>query len=368
MGQEIYRDFAYRQDRVRSALWVYASIAIQSGELQRPWDKIHEHWPHTSAPEISSCFHLNPKAFEEGLHSKILPVEEALSRWDDYKTVLSTIVNHRTSAVLPKMNLLDDIVLQNDSTEDMDDFRQALDLIYTGSFLTGDEMSANTPAILAFRSLALSDWQHCLIDLRDGQMGSESLVSSFCEIVSERHNDIQSYLSTVTVEAYGLPSLSQRSASHGMKDDDMNMDYASSASSSICVGRRWHELQRLLGKEVILLDNSCSKYGNFLECPINLPEIVETGSERCFSALKEIIPSRLNWLAKTCKKLSGALEIIIHLQEKQEDDCRESLEKRITAIILGAFGERSLVESVTSMNIDLRLDWCDSFQTVSSES
>ncbi|RSL89727.1 hypothetical protein CEP51_001056 [Fusarium floridanum] len=106
--------------------------------------------------------------------------------------------------------------------------------------------------------------------------------------------------------------------------------------------RRWNELQDMVGLEVILIHDTLRDPGCDLRT-FYIPSIVENGSDRQFTRLKEIIPTRLQWLAEACVELRGLVDMLTAALTTEQEDATV-IQDQIQTMITAAFGSRSSVE------------------------
>lgn len=107
-------------------------------------------------------------------------------------------------------------------------------------------------------------------------------------------------------------------------------------------GRRWSEIQDLLGiEEVVLLG------GRFEIFPqqepttkLDIPKIISDGNEDDFERLKRLLSTRLWWLSHYCSRLRGVLRMIIMAVALRKTDSEKAvgLGKQIAKRVTNAFG------------------------------
>jgi hypothetical protein len=84
-------------------------------------------------------------------------------------------------------------------------------------------------------------------------------------------------------------------------------------------GKGWAELRDLVGaEEVVLLGNPLLEKHKFL-LQLDIPRVIEEGTEDEFLCLKSVLPSRCAWLIQTCHNLKGLLELLMLLTEANSD-------------------------------------------------
>ncbi|RSL39456.1 hypothetical protein CEP54_016321 [Fusarium duplospermum] len=351
----LYRDSFDRRARVHSALWAYCSIAIRGlPAWTNIWETIRQRWPLIQGEAMTEKFHDSLTAFNAGLRDNRRTAYDSASRLNDYKSLLSTMYldsedetdfeeevddeaeGERTSPYkgdpefykLLLTNVLDDLIERHDQEA-------------TGGVLTTQTSSQKQLASTrVFAALAIIDWRRRPVPFM-ALMGPLKihldLLESFLQQVFERLACMWAYDDFVQLCPAGLPP------EHFIRGDQANQasnqplqDLNDDLRNFIRSGRRWNELKDMVGLEVVLMHDPLRHSRIDLQT-FYIPSIVENGSERQFTRLKELIPTRLPWLAETCVKLRGLVPMLTAASITEHENAA-AIQDEIQTMVTTAFG------------------------------
>ncbi|KAJ3459686.1 hypothetical protein MRS44_015759 [Fusarium solani] len=351
----LYRDVFDRQSRVHSALWVYCSVAIRGlPAWSSIWDTIGQRWPLLQGETMAQLFQNDLAAFNASLADNYRSAYNSLRHFEDYGSLLSTMnpILHEEfdDETENEVFLHDGRLLQLyrlGCTNKLDQWIGVYDQQTTGGVLTAQTASQKRVASTrAFAALAIIDWRrrpiHAWNPKRPIEAGSDFL-ESFIRKVLERLVSIDLYDECTELCPAGTPLEEFFTSKTAKKGTSTAMQmYNDRVQCLIRRGRRWRELKDMVGLGVVLIHDPLRHFRSDLQT-FYIPSIVEDGTERQFTRLKEIIPTRLQWLAEVCIKLRGLVPMLVAASTAERENATV-IRDQMQAMIITAFGSRSSVE------------------------
>ncbi|RSM01369.1 hypothetical protein CEP52_008582 [Fusarium oligoseptatum] len=351
----LYREVFDRRSRVQSALWVYCSIAVRGlPAWTNIWETVQMGWPFIQVETMAQQFHKSATAFNNGLSDTWESIIDCRVRFHDYYRLLSTLcpgsekgVDYKTEGKLDLAECTNPEFSKYLKANRLDDWLNEYDQLSTGGLLSAQTtMQKRRASTRAFARLAMMDWRRKPVlpwDRTKSIAGDWDLLQSFAERVFRRLANMQVYTKyaqqcpagTTPEEFLWSLMASQGSTPTPQTSGDCMKNLIRSA-------RRWNELQDMVGLEVILIHDTLRDPGCDLRT-FYIPSIVENGSDRQFTRLKEIIPTRLQWLAEACVELRGLVDMLTAALTTEQEDATV-IQDQIQTMITAAFGSRSSVE------------------------
>ncbi|RMJ13455.1 hypothetical protein CDV36_006905 [Fusarium kuroshium] len=347
----LYREVFDRRSRVQSALWVYCSIAVRGlPAWTNIWETVQLGWPFIQVETMAQQFHKSATAFNNNLSDTWESIIDSRVRFHDYyrlQFLLQKGVDYKTEGKLDFTECTSPEFRKCLELNTLDDWLNEYDQRSTGGLLSAQTtMQKRRASTRAFATLAMIDWRRKPVlpwDCTKSIAGEWDLLQSFAERVFRRLANMQVY----TKYAQQCPA--------GTTPEEFLLSFVASQGSTptpqtsgdrmknlIRSARRWNELQDIVGLEVILIHDTVRDPRCDLQT-FYIPSIVENGSDRQFTHLKEIIPTRLQWLAEACVELRGLVHML-KTASTTEGENATVIQDQIQTMITAAFGSRSSVE------------------------
>lgn len=343
-----YQTLLDRQNRVRMALWVYASITID--KLQ-PWTdfwnslplRLHEY----STKNLPSLFHESLKKFEEGLHD--LKTASIMDMQDFLRLLSFSFVKQaqgqesylepreQQEEFLDKIREVFQTSMENPGTYivEIAEWQRKFTEDTWSPMNEGDhrEVSSRVFSALIFTASTGVHIQQTYHFLRMfyKHLGQKQAYEKVKNMISEKGRTEEEFWST-----HPSPSSSSFLIAHldsSCLEEDLFARYIYLHHRS---GRRWTELVALLG-EAILLAGQDHRLSQSPLLELNIPLIVGLGSDEEFHRLTEILSVECTWLRDVCTKLNRIVETI-QLQVDQNNI--NSLGGYMKKIAMETFGEQ----------------------------
>ncbi|KAL2672729.1 hypothetical protein Neosp_013443 [[Neocosmospora] mangrovei] len=309
---------------------------------------------------MAQQFQNNLEAFKASLTDNRRFAWDSLRRFDDYRRLVSGM--HPDFKDESKDETEDEIFMPNKTlsafyrlvcTNELDHWIGVHDQEITGGVLTAQTASQKRLASTrAFAALAIIDWRRRPVVTWDPMApieGDMDLLESFARKVCQRLASMHYYDECTGPLSVG-PPVEAFVASQTVKEGSITamQTLGDRVQCLIRRGRRWRELVNMVGLGVILIHDPLRHFRSDLQT-FYIPSIVENGSDRQFTRLKEIIPTRLQWLTETCAKLGGLVPMLTAastMEQKNATAIQDGIQKTVTA----AFGNRSSVEEALLNN------------------
>lgn len=351
----LYRDVFDRRSRVHSALWVYCSVAIRGLPAWSSfWDTIRQRWPFLLGETVAQLFQNDLIAFNASLADNYRSAYDSLRHFEDYSSLLSTmnptLQEEFDDEPENEVFWYDDrlfCLYRLGCSNKQDQWIGGYDQQTTGGVLTAQTASQKRVASThAFAALAIIDWRrrpiHSWDPKRPIEAGSDFL-ESFIRKVLERLMSINLYDECTELCPAGTPLEEFFTSETAKKGTSTAMQtYDDRVQCLLLRGRRWRELKDMVGLGVVLIHDPLRHFRSDLQT-FYIPSIVEDGTERQFTRLKEIIPTRLQWLAEACIKLRGLVPMLVAASTTGRENATV-IRDQMQTMIITAFGSRSSVE------------------------
>ncbi|KAM6511824.1 hypothetical protein FALCPG4_016816 [Fusarium falciforme] len=361
----LYRDVFDRRARVQSALWVYCSLAIQAlPAWSNIWETIQQRWPLIQGEAMAQQFHDSLTAFNASMRENRRFSIDSFRRFKDCCNLPSAMLPDCKEEVEDTTDSEDEVEgeAEHEQTLPNDRDPEFYKLLVTNGLnnlidthdqqATGGVLSAQTntqkrgDSTRAFAALAIIDWKRKPL-LSRAQMGPLEgyldLLESFVQEVFERLASMRAHAEQAQLYPVGTP-LEDFITSDTVNEGSIQAipNFNQLFQRFIRSGRRWNELKDMVGLEVVLMHDPLRHLRRDLKT-FDIPSIVKNGNERKFTQLKELIPTKLSWLAETCVKLRGLVPMLAAASTTEQENAI-GIQDAIQTMVNAAFGTHSSVE------------------------
>ncbi|KAH7066368.1 hypothetical protein BKA63DRAFT_524243 [Paraphoma chrysanthemicola] len=380
-------DHSDRVNRIRIALWIYASVAI--GKLSAWtdfWGTALKTHPIMTKQVILEGFANSEREFHVGFEkatksflSSAMQLQNMEQTLDDLQCGGCEQNDTVQPEKLPEATK-DCEGCEENSTVSLDALQEAMRELFTPGFLkqrlveydtstTGGLFTAETEekqvdaAAMRFQMLRSIDWTSgftvkennillslnrelllCFISMVEGRlmdMHNSRSFQTFLERHSKEHCE-----GSITLE-YLIRRYFESSQKPADKKDEK--DFTGKCIKSAVLGKRWIDIADLLGAvEAVLI-------GGIYDMPsvkapdptLNLLAIIEFGTAKQFEGLKSLLRTEMQWLKAICSRLQGILPMILELASLQETDRLRglALSEQIQGKIFETFGKKTRLEA-----------------------
>ncbi|OBT63414.1 hypothetical protein VE03_07188 [Pseudogymnoascus sp. 23342-1-I1] len=360
--QTINQELLDRQNRLRMALWVYASIAI--GKLpawSNFWQTLESRWPFF-AKDCMKDFQISLASFDENIAKSQAYFDGCMNRLKEYTSVVSNHQEHDDS----DDDSDDDVIFMDAEmyefhklllSKNMDSVLATMDKqISVGVLIVQSEEQRRDASIRMFFLLVSIDWNASVPTSQHREPADQldPLYLNFFELISARLGQVELYNQFVGIlEKIGVnhdDSFERAIEMVYLQVQNCTCSEKSQASKTILQiqsnlrsGKRWKELNDLLGAEVVLAMNPLLSTTKDAVIQLDISRAVETGKDDEFARLKHILTTRCAWIRETCSVLKGLVQMLTELKEANQHEAKtllNAIEQRITA----AFGDRSVID------------------------
>jgi hypothetical protein len=355
------QNFLDRQERIRTALWVYSSIAIRNlPAWSNIWGALQERWPLLSARRVAEQFESNLAAFDTTTELKIEPLYEAFNVFNELCCAGRELYDEFASAPPDDQPIRSDeesALYRSVLSDQLNNLGLNIDSHQAACLLDTEfeEKQKKRMSILAFTFLANVNWTGNMSEskgIQDAIQNGELCLSYLMDRVTRRRRDIS--LADSIIKFAAKRAIAPEDAVEVVATGShliaagrgLDLNSHSNLASAIRSGRRWKELKDLFGAEIILLGSPAQLFNLSPSTLLDIPRAVRNASDSQFSQLKQLLSTKFGWLKDTCAKLNEVF-VMIQTLRNENDEEPNAISNKIQSRIHAAFGDTSFVQRVT---------------------
>ncbi len=353
-----------RQDRIRSALWVYCSIMVSKlPAFENFWEGYQKDIP-------ALCVNCLPQSFKESLESFDQRHMMTPKMW----SWMAQPFYYERSGAAEELDKIKKFIVAFEH-EDADGVFRCLFQDIAHGFLDDlavgmvDTSSHLNPVKASRMFFALANWHWKFQDM-DGLghlfrqdefhldsrktnegMNSAGIITDFVEYlrfkVCSREDSVRIYNSVL--ESVGDTFTGQWILDERVEEVDLQSYHDRESVSTdylilkVCaIGRRWQQLIEIAGQAIILCGSPLIDYSSHW----NIPMIVETGSNEKFESLCSALNTNMQWVKEVCGQMEGVVTMWKNMwefdesQELQEEEIEKwrEIARNLTETIHSAVG------------------------------
>lgn len=355
--------------RIRTALWIYASIAISKLSAWSDfWGTATKTYPLMTKRMILEGLGNGEEKFNDSLEKAIRAAMVSMKKMNQMERTLNDFRSggSKMSDVLPPQRqqefmrkflvpgVHEDIVITYDK-------------FATGGLFTAESEEKQLRAATArFQTLCSIDWRSCFHEHDNNQYPIRWIAQKFLKLSTWRHMQIEHFRSWQSViedddeknpDSIYLEDSIRRfidSSQISMENEDEDEDSViQKLKYSLRVGKRWNDIAELLGAEEVVLIGGMHD-GPPQHVPnttLNITAIIQYGTAEEFEKLKHLLRTEFPWLKDICSQLRGILPLIMELESLLDTDRLRvsSLADLIQKACLKVFGENARLNAIEAI-------------------
>jgi hypothetical protein len=364
-----------RLNRVRTALWIYVSIAISRLHAWTDfWDNSQDIIPFVTKKPILQSLKHGIENFDTNFRTAYKPIQDSLERLGDFTDGLALI-----KADIDPSDLIKEtpasmyrFVRETLVPLKLDDCISKYDEILTGGMLSANTKEKQRQAAAQrFFIFASIDWMSCFTGAGEdesihretylalNEMARDRLVKTMLyEIATKSDKDDEEELDEVELDEEEL----DEEELDEEKFNEEELKKIKAFVKSLRSGKRWTEITDLLGYGAIYLKGLLDMISpEEALSKLDIPSVISEGKDDEFELLKHALSTRFQWLPEFCSQIESIVPMIQEAESLRNTDKEKtmSLAKQITERVAEVFGEkevisqveRSAYEAVPSLNL-----------------
>jgi hypothetical protein len=342
-------------NRVRTALWVYVSIAISGLPAWTDfWDKTQDMNPLVTKNTVLQSLQHGIENFDTSFRTAYKPMQDSLDRLGDFTNGLALIKADIDPSDMIQTTPSSLLRFYHETLVPLklDDHISKYDEILTGGMLSANtkekQRKAAAQRFLIFASI---DWMSCFTGAGEDESIHRETYLALNEMARGR---------LVKIMLYKIARKSDKDDEEELDEEELKKIKA--FVKSLRSGKRWTEITDLLGYGAVYL-------GGLLDMispeealsKLDIPSVISEGKDDEFELLKHALSTRFQWLPEFCSQIESIVPMIQEAGSLQNTDKEKtmSLAKQITERVAEVFGEkevisqvkRSAYEAVPSLNL-----------------
>ncbi|KAH7400629.1 hypothetical protein DE146DRAFT_735692 [Phaeosphaeria sp. MPI-PUGE-AT-0046c] len=356
--------------RIRTALWIYASVAISKlSAWTNFWETAVRMNPLMTKEVILESFAGSEDGFLESIGKAEKPIIDSMERLHNMEQTLNGLGCGGCEE--------NDTLSRDELRESVREFFNpgALEklVVEHDKYTTGGLFTAETEdnqvhaAARRFQILCSVEWLSCFPGTDSNLFLCGEISSVFMDIVRSRLKSLHQFRSfqrliddenktnpenSMTLDELirQLPDLCQTPVE---EDEEDSAEIIRECTDSVLRGKRWNDIAELLGAdEAVLIGGVYDMPStNAPDARLNIIAIVEFGTAEEFERLENLLRNELQWLKSICSQLHGILPMIMELASLPEaDETRAlALAEQIKGKCLEVFGGNTSSEATRAL-------------------